>query len=221
MKKRDKISIGICGISVLLIFGITFCLFIPAEAVSEEVDQYIGFVMDTIDENALTNTQLAASSNPYDYIQNNDNFNAIVELGTDALPEIADEISDSDEDGLKEYFLAVAAEKIAKVDNYGWSTGKGWQKKWCEHLSTVESEVDTIINSDESDNNKIAGLEALGTPAVPFIVDAINDGQTELIPAADYLLNGIGTEYNGDLNEWINANSAQIAKLRNIVADQK
>ena len=64
----------------------------------------------------LRNPQLSASSNPYEYIQNNKNFNDLVNLGTDALPVIAEKIMNSNDDGLKEYILAIAAEKIAKID---------------------------------------------------------------------------------------------------------
>ena len=140
-------------------------------------------------------SQVATSSNPYDYTAQNPAYDELVRLGTPALPAIVEELDASSQDGLREYLLAIAAESIAKVDlkagsQFRWSTGKQWPRLWEKHLREIPPAVNEIANSDEPLGVKIKRLVALGTPAIPYILDAIASGNVSLSPAAVELAQG-------------------------------
>jgi hypothetical protein len=68
------------------------------------------------------------SSNPYDYAGVSPAFARLVGRGEPALEAIASEIEVSNENGLREYLLAIAGQRILgeeKPDG-AWATGKEW-----------------------------------------------------------------------------------------------
>lgn len=77
------------------------------------------------------------SPNPYDYI-NSEHFRRIVQMGPAALMTIRKMILTSEENGLGEYILAIAAEEIARVNlkgnSFAWTHGKGFCRKWDHHI---------------------------------------------------------------------------------------
>lgn len=118
-----RISAFVLILSTIIVLSINSIL----ASDSYQIDINMDLMMDKVAEMQSTHVESALSSNPYDYIKNNDNYNKIVSLGTDALDIIKKKIDESNENGLKEYILAAAANDIAKVDlkkdTYNWSNG--------------------------------------------------------------------------------------------------
>lgn len=193
-------------------------------SVASKIDQNMLSIMDDVSKLATQDPQAAMNSNPYSYI-NNANYKSITNLGPDALPILVDRINQSKEDGLKEYILAIATEEIAKVDlkkdKNGWDSGKAFTKVWKTHLKQIPTNVNDIVASNESNEKKIQKLALLGTPAIPFIMDKIEQGNTELFPSLDQLLlnnsNYDVNQKNSDKLDWVKNNKSQFNNLRDLV----
>ncbi len=124
-----------------------------------------------------------ASSNPYDYIDNQ-YFNNIISGGIAVLPTITKLLASSENNGLREYILPIVAEEISKTqlreNGYTWSTAKEWLDKWNLYLQNIPTRVDDIVNDTEKaiEDKKLA-LNNLGVMSLPYIKDAIDAGHTE------------------------------------------
>ena len=179
-------------------------------------------------ELSLSDIKKAASSNPYDYIKNNPAYDSIVNKGPGVLPELREKIANSPQNGLSEYVLAIAAEEIAKVDlkgsDFGWANAKEWVSAWDKYLETLPQKVKQISDSTATVEVKINDLEKLGVPAIPYIMDEVQKGRNELVPALDKLLRDNGlVDYNrdwtSDVDKWIKDNRAGFDGLRKMVED--
>ncbi len=88
------------------------------------------------------------SSNPYDYIDS-DYYRSIVGLGPAALTHIRKMILESDQKGLREYLLAIAAEEIAKVDlkgdTFAWANAKEWCLQWDLHMRLLPAPIEMLF----------------------------------------------------------------------------
>ena len=189
-------------------------------AAERAVNVNINAISEDINKLIEEKSPLAFSSNPYDYIKNNESFDNIVAIGADALPIIKKKIAESENNGLREYILAIAAEKIAKVDlkgdNFGWDTAKGWEKKWNKHLKDLPNNYKNIIESKASTEDKSIQISKLGTPAIPLILDDIEEGNTSLVPALQKLVECDISSVK-DFKEWAKSNKSKYQNLRDIV----
>lgn len=73
------------------------------------------------------------SSNPYEYIEEcKEEYNHILAHGNIALELMLERLSNSKEDGLKEYIMAIACSEILKEDSdiKNWSTGLEWYREY-------------------------------------------------------------------------------------------
>ena len=154
----------------------------PVDSLANTFDDLRTNMMLEIEEQVQDNPELAWSSNPYDYIKNNDAYDSIVEMKLDALPLIDEQISNSENDGLEEYLLAIAAEEICKINlkqdetgNYNWETAKGFVSEWNEYLVELPDKVESIIESDMAQGDKEYALLKLGTPAAALIYRYISE----------------------------------------------
>ncbi len=170
------------------------------------------------------NPKKAMSSNPYDYVVDNANYRNIVNLDYQALPILRDKIANSATNGLKEYIMAIAAEEIAKVDlkgsNFQWVNAKQWVKVWDNHLRSIPNNVQVIVASDSSNQEKVTRLVQLGVPAIPFIMDQVEQGNTVLSPALSELLKGsnrVTVDKNQDIIAWVKENKGRFSDLRMMV----
>ena len=219
---KPLIAISTTAFVVLLVF---FMLNPPrssnVNAAALAIDNNLTSIMDKI-----SNLPPTSSSNPYDYIINSNEFNNLVEIGPEALDIIKQRVDESSENGLKEYILAIAAERIAKVDlkgdNFGWATAKEWSDKWNTHLKNLTTNFKEIIKSDKNSETKNAEVIKLGIPALPFIIDEIEQGNTDLIPALQKLAEGnkkISFDINSvnDYKEWAKSNKENVQDIRELV----
>jgi len=86
----------------------------------------------------INNKEIGLSSNPNDYIKENQNeYDNIISKGEKGLEYLIDELKSSKENGLKEWIMAKASVDILKTNNpiKEWSTGKEWIEKYIETLS--------------------------------------------------------------------------------------
>ncbi|MCL2507841.1 MAG: hypothetical protein FWF05_01555 [Oscillospiraceae bacterium] len=132
MKKNIK-WFGIILSAVIMTTAIA--LFVPkGQSIEKQVQKNVVEMMAVINQDVLGERMLSASSNPYDYIVDNEAFENIVKLGKDAIPFLLEKISASKENGLEEYLLAIAVAKIAGMDlnseEFGWTSGKDFAGKW-------------------------------------------------------------------------------------------
>jgi len=210
-------------ILLVVVVAVVFTYGLGTTSVAAQVNNNIDSLMDGIEKSFVENPKNLMSSSPYTYVKNNKYFDAIVDLGPDALPFIEKAISDSPKNGLKEYILAIAGEKIAKVnlkgDSVRWGTAKQWVTVWNEHLKEIPSNVKKIVESDSPDKTK--ELVKLGTLAIPFLMDLVEQDNTDVIPALAELLKDNKQKIDvsaGDITkEWVKENKGKFANLREMV----
>lgn len=147
-------------------------------------------------------TKPSFSSSPYTYIKDSKDFENIVALGNPALPVLKKMLDESNNNGLIEYIYAIAIEKISKVDireETNWDSAKDFSQKYTTHLKKIPDQVDEISKEKISLDEKNEKLKKLGTPAIPYIADKIEDGDNDLFPALDYL---VDNKSKNNLTEW-------------------
>ncbi|BBH22057.1 hypothetical protein Back11_34020 [Paenibacillus baekrokdamisoli] len=182
--------------------------------VKEQVHSSVNKIQESINQ---ASSETSANSNPYDYVKNNEDFEAIIALGVAALPELKQLLDNSEQDGLIEYIYAIALEKISKVDmrkKTEWSTGKEFLKTYTAYLKEIPNKVKNIANEPISDTEKVDQLKELGTPAIPYIFDVINNGHQELSPAIHYLT---GNKSKIGMRKWSVENVDQLNLLTKFV----
>ncbi|CAM3390935.1 hypothetical protein PALU110988_20045 [Paenibacillus lupini] len=175
-------------------------------------------------ENELNDgTKLALSSSPYDYTEAYKEYDNIVSLGNDALPYIEEIIDASPGSGLVDYMLSLAVEEIAKVDlkksNFQWSTGDSFSRTWKSHLKEIPAKTKQIAESNNPEAAKNEELKELGTPAIPFILDEIENGHEELLPAAVDLIGDKPETLTSpaEVQDWVGKERLKFIKLKQYV----
>lgn len=198
-------------------------------SIEKQVDTNLAAIQEKINKEIELKSELAMSSNPYDYIKDNKDFESIVALGNNALPVLQNKIDQSPNNGFQEYFLAIAIEQISKTNlkndsSTEWNTAKLFGEKWKEFLKDVPSKVDEIAKSSKASNDKINELLKLGTPAIPFIADKVEEGKEDLFPALEELIkDDKELKLEGDASnkkELISNNKSKFEKLKKYVSEQ-
>ena len=108
-------------------------------------------------------------------------------------------------------------EKISKVDireETNWDNAKDFSQKYTTHLKKIPDQVDEISKEKISLDEKNEKLKKLGTPAIPYIADKIEDGDKDLFPALDYL---IDNKSKNNLTEWQGNYSEEYQLLKSFV----
>lgn len=181
--KRKVIYVFITLFIVVLTLSSNF----KAQAsVEDQIHKNIINIQQSISDSA--STPLALSSSPYTYIKDSKDFDNIVALGNPALPVLKKLLDQSKDNGLIEYIYAIAIEKISKMDirkETNWDNAKDFSKKYTTHLKKIPDQVEVISKEKISSDEKNEKLIKLGTPAIPYIADKIENGDNELFPALD------------------------------------
>ncbi|MNC40112.1 hypothetical protein D3C75_888030 [compost metagenome] len=198
-------------------------------SVEKQIDANITLLAKQIQNEISNKTKLSLSSNPYDYIKDSEEYENIVKLGTKAFPVLEKKIDESGGSGLLDYIYAAAIEEIAKVnlkedDSAPWDTGDKFSEKWKVKLESIPGDVEKIASSEQSDEDKIRSLTKLGLPAVPFIIDQVETGKTELFPAIQYLVLDSGELGKSvspvDSVQWTKENKAKFDDLKKYVLEK-
>ncbi len=199
-------------------------------SIEKKIDSNLSLISEKIAKEVSLRSELSMSSNPYDYIKDNRDFDAIVSLGNEAMPYLQNKIANSEFNGLEEYITAIAIEKIAKVnlkkiESLNWETAKGFNEKWKIHLASIPSKVDEVSSDTTlSSQEKVKKLEELGTPAIPFILDKVESGDETIFPAVVELTRDSGTGTFQDITnkkEWATEHKDQFKTLKEYVLEQK
>jgi hypothetical protein len=217
-------------IAMLLVFSAGVMYWnIHVSAVSFKLDSLLSDMIIEFNNQIKENPSIMRSSNPYKFIENNSAYEGITRLGYEALPIINEKIEKSENNGLQEYILAIAAEQIASVDlkgeSFNWDTGKGWAREWKKHLTKLPKEFELIMATVNS-NDKVGKVIKLGAPAIPLIIEDIEKGNHELIPALKVLVQknaklDFNEEDEKDINKWIKTNKSKFEVLKKIVDEQQ
>lgn len=230
--KRNIIIVLVlfAGIGLLAILSINS----HNAAFAKELDKNINEMMAQVNKGSSNDLKTQLSSNPYDYARNNAYFNEIVQMGYPAIPLLEDYIEKSPENGLREYLLSIAVEKIARVDlkantDKGWYTAKLFVKTWDNHLANVPAKVNEIMNSKKSDSEKASDIKKLGLPAAPYVMDYLerNVEENKEIEASliEILSNSkIVSELDAnttDFNIWAKENKPKLQELKSYVESKQ
>ncbi|MDR1042470.1 MAG: hypothetical protein LBL54_01030, partial [Clostridiales Family XIII bacterium] len=119
---------------------------------ADEVKMHLENINEML-EGGSDSTLPLQSSNPYDYIADNEDFQRIIELGDSALPELERTLSDSPDNGLNEYIIAIAIQEISgtDVDSFNNRTDIKWEnaKQFLEEWTSAKDDAKTVRRSDE------------------------------------------------------------------------
>ncbi|WP_242853023.1 hypothetical protein [Pseudobacteroides cellulosolvens] len=116
----------------------------------------------------------STSSNPYDYIKNNKDFDYLVQQKNAGLKYMLQKFKASKENGLREYIMAIACSKILNEnpDEKKWDTGKGWYEQYASKEFIIKSKslkeiyilaLDSMMPVDEGLNSEMKYISIDGT----------------------------------------------------------
>lgn len=118
---------------------------------SQKTSEQISKLIDDKLYAIISNPKHMASSNPYNYTKDNKDYEYIVNQGEKALEHMLGKFKNSNENGLKEYVMAIACSEILgeKPEQKNWSSGR----EWYEHYLKL-NQNDTILSENKIDFNK-------------------------------------------------------------------
>lgn len=224
-----KLILGMFALVFTATALITFYSGNAEASVEKQIDNNITLLTKQIQNEGSNKTKLSLSSNPYDNIKDSEEYENIVKLGYKAIPVLEKKIDESEGSGLIDYIYAAAIEEIAKVDlkeddPAPWDTGDKLSEKWKVKLKSIPEDVEKIASSEQTNNDKIRSLTKLGLPAVPFIIDQVEAGKTELFPAIQYLVADSGELSkpisSADSTQWTKENKAKFDDLKKYVLEK-
>jgi len=101
-------------------------LWTEMEALSQSINRRV--------DSIISNEEVLPSSNPYAYIENNNDYTYLVGLGTDAVDIMLEKLYKNEENDLEAYILAIACSEILGEDlkSKTWSTGKEWYELYSD-----------------------------------------------------------------------------------------
>lgn len=163
------------AISVIAVVSVIILLTINSFTVNAEVNSNLSSLMKTIEQMQKSKSELSYSSNPYDYIKNNENYDNIIKVGIKALPDLVDKLKNSPNNGLEEFIVAIAIQEISQIDlNKGdasCSNAKEYLSEYHRLLRNVKDQAAYIVESKEMTfEEKQAEFDKLGVYADPYIL---------------------------------------------------
>ncbi len=196
------------GIGVLCVGGILAgALLIPNNTEAEK-ETYAAIIERNFEQmNEVQDEKTVLSSNPYDYIDN-ENYDNIVELGFEAV-EILQDKGTKEFSGLNAYIASIAIEDITGMDLYevtgvDYETPEEFYELWDETMKSLPKEMASIVdNSESSCDEKISQLESYGIFAEAFCKDITNDKENKAEFHGIVLDEKIGDELKKDMQELI------------------
>lgn len=135
-----------------------------------------------------------ASSNPYDYVKDSQAFVKLVAIGPPALEVMLDEFARSNEDGLREYVMAIASAAIMGLDEEGAGIGTSSGREWYYKYG-VFAETEGAFHSIDADYTRFFQIPDLPPYVVPEDTDTSN---LEEVVASTALLVNRGSYLQGE-----------------------
>ena len=184
MKKR---IIAVCGIGIVCI--VVVCILIwnvnqSAKTVeAESISEIIMEMSDIVKEKIENNPTVKFSSNPYDYIENNEAYDKLIQKGVGAVSEMLSYMETSGEDGLNDYLIAIAVEEILecnlKETDYAWEDADSFLNQWGKMLKNREKIVKDAMEHAKTENEIIKELQPYGLVAMETVEEMQNDKTVE------------------------------------------
>ena len=175
----------ICFVTLMII--ITFvALLLSNSSKKKSMASNIEYITEEINTDVMeiskVSPETVTSSNPYDYIENSEGYDKLVDLGIEAIPYITEYVNDADA-CLTSYILAIAMEDITDCSIYeaegvDWCTSKEFADAWNNFRNTSKYKVNKILNSNKAIDEKIDELKPYGVFAVPAINNMENKNIT-------------------------------------------
>lgn len=137
-------------------------------------------IYNSLNEVSEKDPSIALSSNPYDFMVENDYYHTIVSKGVAVLPRLEELLLSSEEDGLVQYVLAAAIEEISGTSVqyilYGkteksWSTPEEFAIQWQESCEVAQEKVRNVLDSNKSLNLKLEEIKEYGVLASPVLIE--------------------------------------------------
>lgn len=186
-----------------------------------KVTEYLNQMPECIDN---MDTSVQFSSNPYDYIKNNVCYDKIVSLGVAALPELNDYLDNAKQNGLIEYIVAIAIEKITGADinqiennpsHCGWQTAYEFRDDWKNIKNDLSENIDNILNSKKlSNEDKISRISNYGKIVIPKIESYLNNNINNKI-------NSFEIDHESNNLSQLNNKLQELVDSENLTNDEK
>ncbi len=173
------------------------------DQVSLKITKYLNNLIET-------NNEKMYLSSPFALMEDNEDYEALVDLGIDAIAPLYTKLKNSNESGLMEYIYAMAIEDImsqhfeyresfdpqkttsvqnSQEDSYKnieneidyWSNANEFKIAFSHFMEKLPSEYEKIKNNKElSNESKATLIKELGLGVIPYIVDDINKNNKTL-----------------------------------------
>lgn len=188
-----------------------------ANAAEQKTDELMTEIQYRIDESlkfegkyTVNGRPLALSSNPYDYIKNNNEYNELVKLGNNAVEELYILQTDSEKyDSLERYIIAIAIEEITKTnlkesETYFWEDANTFSKSWNKFSNEAEKNILNILNDNTlAREEKAEKICFYGTLATDVIENLTSSNLSKIDKdAADLALSKIDNLSRSELVEF-------------------
>lgn len=161
------------------------------------IEDILGDMDESVNEKLDENAILAASSNPYDYIENNKYFDELVDKGVHAVPDMLQNLKQSKYDGLTEYMIAVAIERATetklKKTAYAWKDAKEFVDRFEQMSENRVDIVKQILESEKTEASITDALEPYGLIGMEALSEMEQDDslnkkyRTKLKAVSDYV----------------------------------
>lgn len=189
-------------ISIVLVIAVIITCFVSstntASAAEKQTDALINEIQYRIEESLKTEgaylsngMPLAMSSNPYDYVKDNAEYDKLIALGEESLDDLYKLQQDQEKyDSFQRYIIAIAIEEITKTDlkqseEYFWMDADGFSEKWNDFSIEAEENIKDILNNNSlSENEKIENICFYGTLASNINTTQFPDDQIKIINSA-------------------------------------
>jgi hypothetical protein len=183
--KNNKIQcIIIVASSVIILLCICIIGFSVNRSTAYAFESSMNDLIKDIDYVIDNKEEMSYSSNPYDYIKGNENYEDIVDMGVRVLPELISSLDESDKSGLEEYIYAVAIEDITdidlKINNQQWKDGQEFKREYKAYVRNAEDQINYIIDNEKFiEAEKVTELEEFGVYALPYIEESKSHGNNQ------------------------------------------
>ncbi|WP_455684344.1 hypothetical protein [Thomasclavelia sp.] len=198
MLRKMSLRVALSGIMAILLIGLSFWyVLVNPSKVNAEVKNINKSVMNSetlvtememeLNRICANNEKLALSSNPYDYIEDNKVYEAIIDNGTKMLPILEETLKTETAEGnqgLAQYLLAAAIEQISRADLHvvspeslpnsvykaegkDWGSSAEFLEQWEDAKKVSSSKVRNIFNSNITVDKKIEELKPFGLLIAP------------------------------------------------------
>ena len=122
---------------------------------SDVIKEDIGTIIDAKLDSIISDTEVSTSSNPYDYIKDNEDYEYIVKQGDKALNYLLQRFEETNENGLEEYIMAAICVEILgeNQENQTWRSGREWYENYISEDEGVDIKgrmVDVYITALDS-----------------------------------------------------------------------